>query len=73
VKEALAGAGIDEFTVSEVKSCGQQAELYRGSKRVVEFLQKLKVETLVDDYKAAQIKDTRCDTTERGLRFSVIR
>jgi nitrogen regulatory protein P-II 1 len=54
VKEALAGAGIDEFTVSEVKSCGHQTELYRGSKHVVEFLRKLKIETLVDDYKAAQ-------------------
>src|SRR5262249_34418855 len=52
VKEALAGAGIDEFTVSEVKGCGHQAELYRGSRHVVEFLRKLKVETLVDNYKA---------------------
>jgi len=55
VKEALAGAGIDGFTVSAVKSCGRQTELYRGSQQVVEFLLKLKVETVVDDYKAAQV------------------
>ncbi len=55
VKEALAGAGIEGFTVSKVKGFGRQAELYRGGKQAGEFLPKLKVETLVDDYKATQV------------------
>jgi len=58
VQEALAGAGIEGFTVSKVRGCGRQkgpAELHRGSAYIAEFLPKLKVETLVDDYKAAQV------------------
>ena len=58
VQEALAGAGIEGFTVSKVRGFGCQkgpAELHRGSAYIAEFLPKLKVEALVDDYKAAQV------------------
>jgi nitrogen regulatory protein P-II 2 len=52
VKLALVNAGIVGMTVSEVRGFGRQkgqVERYRGSEFTVEFLQKLKVEVVVDD------------------------
>ena len=57
VKEALAKAGIEGMTVSEVKGFGRQkghTELYRGSEYVVEFVPKTKLEVIVDDTKASR-------------------
>jgi len=51
VKEALAEIGITGMTVSEVKGYGRQqghSELYRGAEYVVDFLPKVKIETIVD-------------------------
>lgn len=52
VKLALVNAGIIGMTVSEVRGFGRQkgqVERYRGSEFTVEFLQKLKLEVVVDD------------------------
>jgi len=52
VKEALAEVGIEGMTVSEVKGFGRQkghTEIYRGSEYTVDFLPKLKLETVVTD------------------------
>ncbi len=52
VKIALVNAGIVGMTVSEVRGFGRQKgqmERYRGSEFTVEFLQKLKVEIVVED------------------------
>ncbi|MCL6433051.1 MAG: P-II family nitrogen regulator [Leptolyngbyaceae cyanobacterium HOT.MB2.61] len=52
VKNALVNAGIVGMTVSEVRGFGRQkgqTERYRGSEFTVEFLQKLKVEIVVED------------------------
>lgn len=52
VKIALVNAGIVGMTVSEVRGFGRQkgqVERYRGSEFTVEFLQKLKLEVVVDD------------------------
>ncbi|WP_320673966.1 P-II family nitrogen regulator [Prochlorococcus sp. MIT 1341] len=52
VKLALVNAGIIGMTVSEVRGFGRQkgqVERYRGSEFTVEFLQKLKVEVVVND------------------------
>ncbi|MEA5534833.1 P-II family nitrogen regulator [Crocosphaera sp. XPORK-15E] len=52
VKIALVNAGIVGMTVSEVRGFGRQkgqTERYRGSEYTVEFLQKLKVEIVVQD------------------------
>jgi nitrogen regulatory protein P-II 1 len=52
VKIALVNAGIIGMTVSEVRGFGRQkgqTERYRGSEYTVEFLQKLKIEVVVDD------------------------
>lgn len=50
VREALADAGVEGLTVSEVQGFGRQGghtESYRGSEYTVEFVPKLKVEVLV--------------------------
>ncbi len=52
VKLALVNSGIIGMTVSEVRGFGRQkgqVERYRGSEFTVEFLQKLKVEVVVND------------------------
>jgi nitrogen regulatory protein P-II 1 len=52
VKGALVNAGIIGMTVTEVRGFGRQkgqTERYRGSEYTVEFLQKLKVEVVVED------------------------
>lgn len=52
VKIALVNAGIVGMTVSEVRGFGRQkgqTERYRGSEYTVEFLQKLKIELVVED------------------------
>jgi nitrogen regulatory protein P-II 1 len=52
VKIALVNAGIVGMTVTEVRGFGRQKgmrERYRGSEFTVEFLQKLKVEIVVED------------------------
>jgi len=52
VREALSDIGVTGITVSEVKGFGRQkghTELYRGAEYVVDFLPKVKVETVVDD------------------------
>lgn len=52
VKTSLVNAGIVGMTVSEVRGFGRQkgqTERYRGSEYTVEFLQKLRIEIVVDD------------------------
>ena len=52
VKAALHEIGIEGMTVSEVKGFGRQkghTEIYRGSEYTVDFLPKIKIETVVAD------------------------
>jgi nitrogen regulatory protein PII len=52
VKEALNAVGIQGMTVSEVKGFGRQkghTEIYRGSEYTVDFLPKVKIETVLAD------------------------
>lgn len=52
VKEALNALGILGMTVTEVKGFGRQkghTEIYRGSEYTVDFLPKVKVETVLPD------------------------
>ena len=56
VKEALQEIGLVGMTVTEVKGFGRQkghTEIYRGSEYTVDFLPKMKIETVVPD---AQVK-----------------
>jgi nitrogen regulatory protein P-II 2 len=52
VREALSEVGVQGITVSEVKGFGRQkghTELYRGAEYRVDFLPKVKLETVVSD------------------------
>ena len=52
VKDALAAVGIEGMTLSEVRGFGRQkghSEIYRGSEYTVDFLPKIKIETVVAD------------------------
>jgi nitrogen regulatory protein P-II 1 len=60
VKIALVNAGIVGMTVSEVRGFGRQkgqTERYRGSEYTVEFLQKLKIEIVVEDDQVDEVVD----------------
>jgi len=60
VKIALVNAGVVGMTVSEVRGFGRQkgqTERYRGSEYTVEFLQKLKVEIVVEDDQVDMVVD----------------
>ena len=52
VRQALTAIGVHGMTVTEVKGFGRQkghTELYRGAEYVVDFLPKIKIETVVTD------------------------
>ncbi len=52
VKDALNKLGVNGMTISEVKGFGRQkghTEVYRGAEYQVDFIPKLKIETVVDD------------------------
>ena len=52
VKEALNELGIQGMTVTEVKGFGRQKghkEIYRGSEYTVDFLPKIKIDTVLPD------------------------
>ena len=58
VREALSEIGVQGITVTEVKGFGRQkghTELYRGAEYVVDFLPKVKIETVVNDDLADQV------------------
>ena len=60
VKIAWVNAGIVGMTVSEVRGFGRQkgqTERYRGSEYTVEFLQKLKVEIVIEDSQVDMVVD----------------
>lgn len=69
VKIALVNAGIVGMTVSEVRGFGRQkgmTERYRGSEFTVEFLQKLKVEIVVEDHQVDLVVDKVISAARTG-------
>ena len=69
VKIALVNAGIVGMTVSEVRGFGRQkgqVERYRGSEFTVEFLQKLKLEIVVDDDRVDTVVNAIQDAAHTG-------
>jgi len=69
VKIALVYSGIVGMTVSEVRGFGRQkgqVERYRGSEFTVEFLQKLKVEVVVEDEKVNSVIDAIAEAAKTG-------
>ena len=71
VREALGEAGVHGLTVTEVKGFGRQkghTELYRGAEYIVDFLPKLKVETVVAD----DIAETAVEAIRRAVHTGKI-
>jgi nitrogen regulatory protein P-II 1 len=69
VKEALAAAGIEGMTVTEVKGFGRQkghTEIYRGSEYTVDFLPKVKIEVAVPDDIAGKAIDAIAKAAKTG-------
>ena len=69
VKEALAAAGIEGMTVTEVKGFGRQkghTEIYRGSEYTVDFLPKVKIEVAVGDDVAGKAVETIARSAKTG-------
>ena len=69
VKQALNDVGIQGLTVSEVKGFGRQkghTEIYRGSEYTVDFLPKIKIETVVTDQQVAAAVDAIVKAAKTG-------
>ncbi len=61
VKEALKSIGVDGITITEVRGHGRQKghrEVYRGMEYEVDFLPKIKIETVVPDARLDEISRT---------------
>ena len=71
VKNALAEAGIQGLTVTEVRGFGRQRghkETYRGAEYTVDFLPKVKLEVVVDD----ELLDKAVETITASARTGEI-
>ena len=69
VREALAEAGVQGITVTEVKGFGRQkghTELYRGAEYVVDFLPKIKLEVAVADDQLDRVVDAIQNAARTG-------
>jgi len=69
VKEALASAGIEGMTVTEVKGFGRQkghTEIYRGSEYTVDFLPKVKIEIATADELVAKAVEAISRSAKTG-------
>ncbi len=71
VKDALSEIGIEGMTVTEVKGFGRQkghTEIYRGSEYTVDFLPKIKLETVVSD----ELVDQACSAIVKAAKTGKI-
>lgn len=69
VKIALVNAGVVGMTVSEVRGFGRQkgqTERYRGSEYTVEFLQKLKIEIVIEDHQVDMVVSKIVEAARTG-------
>ena len=69
VRAALAEAGVQGVTVTEVKGFGRQkghTELYRGAEYVVDFLPKVRIEIAVQDERVDAVIDAIAASARTG-------
>lgn len=60
VKEALEKVGVAGMTLTESQGFGRQrghTEVYRGAEYEVDFVPKVRIEVLVDDWAAGEVVD----------------
>ncbi len=69
VKEALTAIGVTGMTVTEVKGFGRQKghkELYRGAEYVIDFVPKMRIETVVRDDIVGQVIEAISRSAQTG-------
>jgi len=69
VRDALEKAGVTGMTIYEVKGFGRQKgynEIYRGSEYSVDFLPKLKLETIVNDDMTDKVVESIIEAANTG-------
>jgi nitrogen regulatory protein P-II 2 len=69
VREALAQAGVEGMTVSEVRGFGRQrgqTEIYRGAEYTTSLIPKTRIEIVVPDALAPRIVETIRDAARTG-------
>ncbi|WP_026212272.1 P-II family nitrogen regulator [Longispora albida] len=69
VKEALASLGVAGLTVSEVQGYGRQkghTEVYRGAEYTVEFVPKIRIEVVIDEFDAGKVVDALVTAARTG-------
>ncbi|MGB3806270.1 MAG: P-II family nitrogen regulator [Erythrobacter sp.] len=69
VKEALHEIGVSGITVFEARGFGRQkghTELYRGAEYVVDFLPKVRLETVVPDDQADRVVEAISAAAQTG-------
>jgi len=69
VKEALAAAGVHGLTVSEANGYGRQrghTEVYRGEEYTIDFIQKVRLEVLVEDEEAEALTGVILQSARTG-------
>jgi nitrogen regulatory protein P-II 1 len=69
VKNALSEARVQGMTVTEVRGFGRQkghTEMYRGTEYTVDFVPKIKIETVVRDEDLQQVVDAIVRSARTG-------
>ncbi len=69
VRQALQDAGVAGLTVGEAQGYGRQrghAEVYRGAEYRVDYVHKIRIETLVDDGDVDRVVRTIVDAARTG-------
>lgn len=69
VKGALQEAGVGGMTVTQVQGFGRQGghtEVYRGAEYTVDFVPKVRLETVVEDGDADRIADVIVEAARTG-------
>ena len=69
VKSALHAMGVAGMTVSEVQGYGRQkghTEVYRGAECTVEFLPKIRIEIVTDEFDVEKVVDSIVGAARTG-------
>ena len=69
VKDALTECGVAGMTVTEVRGFGRQkghTEMYRGSEYEVDFVPKVKIETVIPDAKLHAVLEAIVKSAQTG-------
>jgi nitrogen regulatory protein P-II 1 len=69
IKNALQDIGVMGMTVTEAQGFGRQhghTEVYRGAEYEVDFMPKIRVETIVDDSMVERVVDAILESAKTG-------